>query len=101
MSDKVLVNPKDIRYTKSDMKKYTKKKILELLKNISDNENIELEYLLSKYTKQKKKQSKPLLMEMKVIDGNEYYYQDKKNSSVYDINSKVVGVFDGKKIKLK
>jgi hypothetical protein len=74
---------------------YSENKIvLSFLKKISEGENLDYEYLKSKYLYNKK------ILEKYTDNNSSYYYENEENGKVYDYNSKIVGVIKNGNVTL-
>ena len=95
------------------IKKEYQKKLLEekikLISQIAEGENIDIIELKEKYLKTKKqKQEKKVvtsdsntdILSHVVMDGEDYFYEDKSNGNVYNNNSEKVGLYKQGCIKL-
>jgi len=76
-----------------------------LLLEIANGENLDIKYLESKYLKQEKEinEVNPIneeLLDKVIIDGETYYYENKVQGKVYDINNKEIGYYKNFKIIL-
>ena len=69
-----------------------------LLKKIAEDHNMDYEALLEQYVYKNKRT--PVILEIARVKGKECYYQNLKDSDVYDEDSNVIGTFNGKKVVL-
>lgn len=95
---------------KKEMSKIIAEEKLQLLFKISEDYNIDINILKSKYLKSKElnilnKNNIKLntdieeeLLDKIEYDGNIYYYENKEKGKVYDINNGEVGIFKNNKI---
>lgn len=82
-----------------------------LLQNICKDENLDFNILKHKYLKPKEMsqivvEDEPLIIDETIlskieINKNIYYYEMKENGNVYNLSSKVVGLFKNNKIEFK
>lgn len=76
-----------------DQKKICKKYTKAILKKIADGEGLDYKHLVNTYLKKKKKEHIEVVLEKLTVNENNYYYQKKYNSDVYDKDMKIVGKY--------
>ena len=69
-----------------------------LLKKVAEDHGLSYESLLEQYVYKNKKN--PIILEIANVKGKECYYQNVKDSDVFDEDSNVIGKFNGKKVVL-
>ena len=97
------------------------KNVNNLLKKIAEGEDLDYETLKNKYLKtetktlfdevfEKQEQeistedtnvSEEIILDKIIINGNNYYYENKENGKIYDASSKIVGNYKNKEFMLK
>ncbi len=97
------------------------KNVNNLLKKIAEGEDLDYETLKNKYFKtetktlfdevfEKQEQeistedtnvSEEIILDKIIINGNNYYYENKENGKIYDASSKIVGNYKNKEFMLK
>jgi hypothetical protein len=108
LDDKLQYNLKKIK--KEYQKNVTEEKV-KLLIAICNGENLDFDQIKGKYLKAKElsqsnydphiPEEVPIeedLLDKVEIDGKEYYYENKEKGIVYDMDTKIVGIFKGGKI---
>lgn len=69
-----------------------------LLKQISEDHELDYEKLLEQYVFKKK--SDKIILKIKNFGGIDCFYENKNNSEVYDVDGNIIGKFENKKIVL-
>ena len=95
----------------SEYGKIHEKKILDILKCISENENLDYNYLINKYTKIDEPKNSELIEDTEeeevldkiILDGIEYYYENKEDGRIFlndETGAKLVGRYINKEFTL-